>query len=317
MIRLVGILAGLCLVPALASALQLTLPSSAHQTSGQDLGLDSYALPTGSFDGDVIPVRRFEGYVSRQSWRVDGVGVTPLQVFRPLRDSLAANGYHIVFSCADTDCGGYDFRFGTDVIAPPDMIVDLDSFLFVSALKGDETAPDGAVSLLVSQSRDAVYVQIIQVTTRPQAAITVDKGSSLSASSGIPRSATELTEFDKQLEISGHVILSDLVFATGSAELGEGTFDSLARIAAYLRANPTRRIALVGHTDAVGGLDSNIALSKRRAASVRSRLIDGFGVPDAQLVAEGVGYLAPVASNLSKEGREANRRVEAVLLSTQ
>lgn len=296
------------------AALDLTLPNSAEQTEGQELGQDSYALPIAVFDGDAVPVRRFEGFVQRQSWRIEGDDITPLQILAPLRDQLRGDGYAVVLDCADTECGGFDFRFGTDVIAAPDMLVDLDDFWFLSALKGDDAAPSAAVSLLISRSADAAYVQIIQVTVDKGTDIKVDKGGTVQGSA--VQSAL-ISELDKQLEISGHAILSDLVFDTGSASLGAGPFESLEKIAAYLRANPTRRIALVGHTDAVGGLEGNIALSKRRAASVKSRLTDQLGVPDAQLIADGVGFLAPLANNLSQEGRNANRRVEAVLISTQ
>jgi len=37
----------------------------------------------------------------------------------------------------------------------------------------------------------------------------------------------------------------------------------------------------------------------------------------AQMEAEGMGYLSPVVSNLTDKGRETNRRVEVVLLSTE
>jgi OOP family OmpA-OmpF porin len=47
---------------------------------------------------------------------------------------------------------------------------------------------------------------------------------------------------------------------------------------------------------------------------VRVRLIEEYGIAAARLEAQGIGYLAPIASNLSAEGREANRRVEVVLL---
>ncbi|MEM7521233.1 MAG: OmpA family protein, partial [Pseudomonadota bacterium] len=47
---------------------------------------------------------------------------------------------------------------------------------------------------------------------------------------------------------------------------------------------------------------------------VRQRLIDEFGVPAAQLDAEGMGYLSPIASNLDPAGRDRNRRVEVVIL---
>ena len=44
------------------------------------------------------------------------------------------------------------------------------------------------------------------------------------------------------------------------------------------------------------------------------RLITAYGASRPQLRAEGMGWLAPLATNLTPEGREANRRVEAVVL---
>jgi OOP family OmpA-OmpF porin len=107
--------------------------------------------------------------------------------------------------------------------------------------------------------------------------------------------------------------LDDLTFATGSAQLGAGTFASLQAVAGYLADHPDRTLALVGHTDASGDLAGNVALSKARADSVRERLIRDYGAPSDRLTAEGVGYLAPRASNLTDEGRTRNRRVEVVL----
>ena len=111
--------------------------------------------------------------------------------------------------------------------------------------------------------------------------------------------------------------LDDLSFATGSSDLSEGQYASLARLAAYLLANPDKTVALVGHTDSEGSIAGNIALSKRRAASVLERLVSVYDVPRRQMEAEGVGYLSPRASNLTAEGRVKNRRVEVILTSTQ
>ncbi len=72
---------------------------------------------------------------------------------------------------------------------------------------------------------------------------------------------------------------------------------------------------LVGHTDNSGDLDKNIELSKKRAESVQTRLSDTYGVPIAQIQARGVGYHAPLGSNADPAGRDANRRVEVVLLA--
>ena len=115
----------------------------------------------------------------------------------------------------------------------------------------------------------------------------------------------------------GHVVLPDLNFVTGSSDLSTEEFDSLAALAAYLTKNPNIKIALVGHTDSQGALSRNIVVSKRRAQSVVERLVSVYAIPRSQLQAEGMGYLAPVASNLTQHGRDLNRRVEAILLSSE
>ncbi|OZA00922.1 MAG: hypothetical protein B7Y02_18055, partial [Rhodobacterales bacterium 17-64-5] len=98
--------------------------------------------------------------------------------------------------------------------------------------------------------------------------------------------------------------------------LDDGTYASLSALAAWLQANPTKTVTLVGHTDASGGLSSNIALSKKRAGSVRQSLIATYGVTPGQVSANGVGPLAPRSSNLTPDGQQQNRRVEVVLTST-
>jgi len=90
----------------------------------------------------------------------------------------------------------------------------------------------------------------------------------------------------------------------------------LAALAAWLAGNPARRIALVGHTDSQGDLAANVAVSQARAEAVRAILV-AQGAPAGQIAAEGAGWLAPVASNLTPEGRARNRRVEAVVLAAE
>jgi OOP family OmpA-OmpF porin len=46
---------------------------------------------------------------------------------------------------------------------------------------------------------------------------------------------------------------------------------------------------------------------------VRDRLVAEHGIAPERLSAEGVGWLAPRATNATEAGREANRRVEAVV----
>jgi OOP family OmpA-OmpF porin len=116
---------------------------------------------------------------------------------------------------------------------------------------------------------------------------------------------------------NGSVVLSGVEFASGAADVAQGGEAVLAELAAYLAAHPSRSIALVGHTDASGSLEANIALSRRRAEAVRARLIAEMGADGSRITALGAGFMAPRASNLTEEGRAANRRVEAVLTSTR
>ncbi|MDX2484326.1 MAG: OmpA family protein [Pseudodonghicola sp.] len=317
MIRAVALCTLLTACPAVA----LELPQGARLLSERDSPFDSYALPRAAFAGDAVPAQIFEGRVERRTWRMEGGPFEPLQLLAPLRDQLAARGYEIIFECRAQGCGGFDFRFGTEIAPAPHMHVDIGNFRFLSAIrKGDE-----ALSLLISSTGNSAYIQEIHVAPTasaaegaapdvlqpPVAGLTPDE-----ALAGASRPANAVsTAVGDALLSRGHILLGDLDFGTGANALGPpGSYDTLAGIAAFLAANPSYRIVLVGHTDSIGALAANIALSKRRAETVRDRLVTAYAVAPNRVEAEGVGYLAPIASNLTPEGREKNRRVEALVL---
>lgn len=302
-------LGGICLalVGGAAYAQDLSLPKGAELTRdvAQDKG--AYALPIAPWTEETgLPTRRVEGAVRAQSWRIDATGLSALQLLAPLRDQLQKAGFRIDLDCISAACGGFDFRFNTFVLPSPDMFVDLSDYHFLSA-----TGNDGqAVSVLASKDKHAGFIQIIRAGTG---------GGSVQATAApvVSRARIAPKGIPAQLEADGHAVLTDLVFETGSSSLGDGAVASLDAIAAYLKANPSRQILFVGHTDAVGSLEGNQALSRKRAAAAVTYLRTRHDSSAAQIGANGVGYLSPVASNLTAEGREANRRIEAVLISTE
>ena len=79
-----------------------------------------------------------------------------------------------------------------------------------------------------------------------------------------------------------------------------------------LEQRPALALYIVGHTDITGRLAYNLSLSERRASTVVTTLIEQHGIAPSRLVAQGVGPLAPEASNASEAGRARNRRVEIV-----
>lgn len=302
----------LAALPTLANALSLTLPGPILGEESRSETHGSYALPLGPFDGQTVPSRQVDGAVDQRAWQLDTPDLTTLAALAALRDQIDAAGFTVIFDCDTRACGGFDFRFGTDVLPEPDMHVDLGDFRFLSAEKGDE-----AVSVLVSRSAASVYVQITRVS--PGALPAPPTGESVDLEVEAPRGLPIAVAGDigAALDATGAVVLEDLVFASGSAALTTGEYPSLAALASWLEANPDGTLALVGHTDASGSLAANIALSERRAEAVVQVLTGQYGADPDRITSEGVGFLAPRATNQTDEGRQKNRRVEAVVTSTR
>jgi outer membrane protein OmpA-like peptidoglycan-associated protein len=107
-----------------------------------------------------------------------------------------------------------------------------------------------------------------------------------------------------------------IYFETASAELNAASRPTFQQIAAIMQRHPDWILTVEGHTDSIGGAASNLDLSNRRAAAVKSELIDRYGIAAARLVTKGYGLSRPVDNNATIEGRARNRRVELVRACT-
>ena len=104
-----------------------------------------------------------------------------------------------------------------------------------------------------------------------------------------------------------------VAFNSGSANLKEESFESLNQVVELLKSNPELRLKLSGYTDNSGNAQSNLALSKQRAAAVKAYLVSQDVAAD-RLEAEGYGIANPRADNSTAEGRALNRRVELSII---
>lgn len=317
--------AGLALPAAGAPALDLTFPGPAETTARQSAALTSVRLPIGPFAGGSLPTQLAEGALNQTAFRVTLAQPSTLALMQALSAQLATTGFEVLFECETDICGGYDFRYGTTVLPEPDMHIDLGDFRYLVA-KRPVAGKDEFVALLVSRSAQDGFVQVTQVGQSGVTVTASTKSASTQAanSKGLAAPGDEpaqsipgLADLGKRLELGQAQVLEDLVFESGSSSLNKGQYVSLAALADWLNANPKRKVTLVGHTDASGGLAGNIRLSQLRAESVRQYLLFTHDVAPEQLVAEGVGYLAPRDSNQSEDGRRKNRRVEAMATSTE
>jgi outer membrane protein OmpA-like peptidoglycan-associated protein len=114
------------------------------------------------------------------------------------------------------------------------------------------------------------------------------------------------------IRATGHVAVYGINFDTGKSTIKPESAQAIGEIAKLLTADPSLKVFVVGHTDTVGGVDSNIKLSQDRAEAVLQALVRDHGIAPARLRASGCGPFAPVASNDTEEGRAKNRRVELV-----
>jgi len=114
------------------------------------------------------------------------------------------------------------------------------------------------------------------------------------------------------IELEGKIALYGIHFDLGKSIVKEESEPTLIQIAAYLKANPNINCWVVGHTDSDGSFELNSKLSLDRASAIKKVLQEKHGVRSERLFAEGVGPLAPIATNSTEEGKAMNRRVELV-----
>ena len=107
--------------------------------------------------------------------------------------------------------------------------------------------------------------------------------------------------------------LRHIRFPSGKPVLDANAKANLDIVADWLKSDSSIKLEIAGHTDSTGNPNYNMKLSERRAAVVVDYL-KSRGVSDSQLYAKGYGPNKPIADNSTEEGREANRRVEFMVL---
>lgn len=117
------------------------------------------------------------------------------------------------------------------------------------------------------------------------------------------------TVADDALPKSQPIVLNNIFFKSGSAELEARSIQELTQLVQLLQDNPTLNIQINGHTDDVGSAASNQTLSEQRAQSVVNYLIKN-GINQSRLRAKGFGENRPIADNNTAVGRLRNRRTE-------
>ena len=166
-----------------------------------------------------------------------------------------------------------------------------DSYVIIYAVEFE----NGLTKHPIEKGQVAVQVDIVESKSMQEKMVTIDAG-----------------EMEKQIAAQGKVALYGIYFDTNRTEIKPDSEAALVEIAKLLGQKPQLNVLVVGHTDSVGGFESNRTLSQRRADAIVTALVSKHGLSNKRLFAVGVAFAAPVATNSTEEGRARNRRVELV-----
>jgi outer membrane protein OmpA-like peptidoglycan-associated protein len=263
-------------------------------TGYQVKDFDAARLQAAAFrDGKPVDARRLEGRITRIAYRTDP-GPSILEVSRNFETQLAKAGFETLLACDTDECGGIPFAEGVDALPIPAMWIDGFNYRYFAGRK-TEAGRETYAAVLVSKNNDDIYTQLVVAVV----GVVADK-------------MVDAAAMAKGLGEKGHIALYGIYFDTDKAVLKPESRPTLDEIAKLLRAQPQLNVVIVGHTDSQGTYDHNMDLSRRRAEAVAQALVSSYQIARTRLRTAGIGFLAPVGSNATDEGRTLNRRVELV-----
>ena len=163
---------------------------------------------------------------------------------------------------------------------------------------------DGHTVAKIEQNGQEIWLHVASQPNEIDVAVIEEKA--FHATIEPPTAAALLASLQKEKRVSLY-----LNFDFNKATLKPDAQPVLAQIIEMLKKNPDLKLAVEGHTDAIGEHGYNVKLSQERAAAVMAALVAG-GIEAGRLSAAGYGPDKPIADNATSEGRARNRRVDLV-----
>jgi outer membrane protein OmpA-like peptidoglycan-associated protein len=129
---------------------------------------------------------------------------------------------------------------------------------------------------------------------------------------GIVRNELAVGEAKAEQVQTQLVALPTVEFDNDKATLTPQGQAVVANVASILKANPSIRISIEGHTDSTGAEARNQALSEARARTVLDTLVS-LGIAADRMTSAGFGESRPKVPDTSDAAKAINRRVEFIV----
>lgn len=286
----------------------------------EQFSYDSLLMPVSPFKDDKTKTIAPEGKVTRILY-AGPRGRSSLEIHRNYQIALKDAGFEILYECLD-DCHRL-----TRVFYEGEQQLDNRGDLSKHALSYDNTKDGRYLVAKLSEPEEAVFVSIYtalntanylrdkekkEIKDRPITLLQIVEEKPMET--GKVKVNLDAGAMAEHLDKSGSVRLYGVHFDTDKATIKPKSKTTLAEIGTLLKQHSKLRLAVVGHTDATGSFEHNMTLSQRRAKAVVEYLKAKHEIAASRLEPYGVGYLAPIATNETEEGRALNRRVELIKL---
>lgn len=269
-----------------------------------DLGEFGYSVTT-------APAGTLNGNIKLKGWNFDAVGMLPITEkfsafgraganYAEARDNFSSTGAVSVPATLNASKNTYNYKAGlgvqydfTESIGLRGEVeryrindavnsrgdVDMLSVGLVVALGGKKSAAPPVAAKETKAEEPAVMMVVVPVTVKTQKYCTI---------------------LDIQFEIKQN-------------EIQQEEKEKLNVVGVFMNKYPETIAVIEGHSDDVGTDEFNLKLSQKRAESVVSYLKDSYHIAPSRLTAVGYGASRPIADNSTKEGKQANRRISAVI----
>ena len=263
----------------------LITPFEGSYIEGQEVKeFDKQQLVIGKVQQNgTVKTEKIEGKITRIDYR-DPDNRSSLERMRNYEQALKKGGFEIIYNCSKEECG-------------PEIQIESIGFY----------PPERYLTAFLKRKEGNVWIGVF-VAEGPWTKIRIVEEKPMET--GMVKVTADILE--RNILKDGHMAVYGIYFDTGKSDIKPESSEMIKEIATLLQKNPSLQIYIVGHTDNAGKLKDNIELSNKRAAVVVNELIARYKIDASRLEAGGVGPLAPVATNDTKEGKELNRRVEIV-----